>query len=113
MSDQIPAFLGEVGRGWHPLLQRLHSDLLAVDPGYRVTQVKEKYGELRVSLLTGLMRSLASPDGRELDRHEEATLSQLVHAAEQESARTCEYCGAPGRSRDRPWIKTLCDTCAG
>lgn len=113
MSAQIPAFLDEVGRGWHPLLQRLHSDLLAVDPGYRVNQVKEKYGELRVSLVTGLLRSLAAPDEREPDHYEGLTPSQLVRAAEQESARICESCGAPGRPRDRSWIKTLCDDCAG
>ncbi|MFG1961932.1 hypothetical protein [Nonomuraea sp. NPDC049028] len=36
MSEQIPAHLDGIGQGWHPLLQRLHEELLAVSPGYSV-----------------------------------------------------------------------------
>ncbi|SEG68633.1 hypothetical protein SAMN04489712_1098 [Thermomonospora echinospora] len=120
MPGQIPDSLGEVGRGWHPLLLRLHEQLLAVNPGYRVNQVKEKYGTLRVYLVSGLLLEPYFGSGRlpdpqrsaEIER-ENAQARRLVAAAEEESARTCEACGNPGRTRDGHWLKTLCDDCHG
>lgn len=32
---------------WLPVIEKLHKDLLAIDPDYRVAQVKEKFGRLR------------------------------------------------------------------
>ncbi|RAY11641.1 TraR/DksA family transcriptional regulator [Actinomadura craniellae] len=120
MPGQIPDHLDHVGRGWHPLLLRLHEELLAVSPGYAVNQVKEKYGTLRVYLVSGLLRGpyLTTgewPDDRqaaEMGREDDAA-RRLVAAAEEESGRTCESCGAPGRARQGAWIKTLCDGCHG
>ncbi|MFI6742466.1 hypothetical protein ACIBI9_57005 [Nonomuraea sp. NPDC050451] len=118
MSDQIPAHLDGIGPGWHPLLLRLHEELLAVSPSYSVQQVKEKYGTLRIYLLTGLLRHLHQggdmwPEPHEQERYkqEDDAATLLVRAAEEESARICEYCGNPGQGRDRVWIKTLCDDC--
>ncbi|REE99866.1 hypothetical protein [Thermomonospora umbrina] len=120
MPEQIPENMGHVGRGWHPLLTRLHEDLLAVSPGYRVGQLKEKYGTLRIYLVSGLLRgpyleSGELPDERRTEEmaREDAAARRLVAAAEEESSRTCEACGAPGRARDGGWIKTLCDGCHG
>ncbi|MGI8334522.1 hypothetical protein ACRYCC_31610 [Actinomadura scrupuli] len=120
MSEQIPGNLEFVGRGWHPLLMRLHEQLLAVSPGYSVQQVKEKYGTLRVYLNTGLMREpyLGSgllPSPRQAAEHarEDAQARRLVAAAEEESAGICESCGDPGQARQGAWIKTLCDRCHG
>lgn len=120
MPEQIPDNVDAVGRGWHPLLMRLHERLLAVSPGYSVRQVKEKYGTLRIYLDTGLMRGsfLASgllPDPRQAEElaKEDAAARRLVTAAEEESSTVCESCGAPGRARQGAWIKTLCDTCHG
>jgi hypothetical protein len=119
VPEQIPDHLRGVGRGWHPLLTRLHEQLLVVSPAYSVQQVKEKYGALRVYLHTGLLRQLALgntdwPGEEEAARHkaEDDAAMALVRAAEEESASTCESCGNPGRPRDTAWIKTLCDTCA-
>jgi hypothetical protein len=36
------------GRGWWPLLERMHEQLLMIDPGYKWAQVNEKLGMLRV-----------------------------------------------------------------
>lgn len=36
----------------------------------------------------------------------------LIHMAEQWAARTCEYCGMPGKLRGGGWLSTLCDKCA-
>lgn len=91
---QLPEALGDVGEGWHPLLMRLHEQLITVRAGYSVDQVKEKYGTLRVYLSGGY-----SP-----------YLETLVERAERESATICEYCGQPGQIRgDRSWVKTLCE----
>lgn len=104
MSDQIPEHLVFVGEGWHPLLMRLHGQLLDAAPGYVISQVKEKYGGLRVYLeLTETENGWLMPEG----------VDALIEAAEEESLHTCEFCGAPGEPRPGGWVKTLCDACAG
>lgn len=55
-------------------------------------QVKEKFGTLRFYYTGG-------------DEH----ISGMVRMAESMSAVTCEDCGAPGKSRNGGWIRTLCD----
>jgi hypothetical protein len=119
VPEQIPDHLGSVGSGWHPLLMRLHEQLLAVSPTYSVQQVKEKYGVLRIQPYTGMLRHMSlgysdwpDPDQAARYRAEDDAAMALIHAAEQESARICEACGNPGKARDRTWIKTLCDDCA-
>lgn len=100
-ADQIPGSLEAVGRGWHPLLLDLHRQLLEVDPEYGVTEVKEKFGRLRVYLRAGLLRDL-----------ERDQAQRLVSAAEVHSGSICESCGNPGLTRHGDvWIKTVCDTC--
>lgn len=93
---QIPDLLHYVGDGWHPLLTRLHEQLLTIRPDYEVGDVKEKFGTLRVYLDT------YSP-----------YLETLVERAEKASASICEDCGKPGELRfeDRHWIRTLCEEC--
>lgn len=58
------------------------------------TQVKEKFGTLRFYYNGGddYIRGLAS-------------------MAEAMSARTCEGCGAPAKSTNDGWIKTMCQSC--
>ncbi|MFF5538494.1 hypothetical protein ACFY71_39610 [Streptomyces cinerochromogenes] len=47
-GHQIPALLPEVGPGWRPLLQRLHDQLVALAPDYRVGELRVKLGGLRI-----------------------------------------------------------------
>lgn len=85
-------------KGWNPIINRLHRELVALDPDYRLTQVKEKLGTLRVY-------GLYAPAVRE--RCEAA-----VNAATRESARTCEFCAEPGTLRaDQARHLTLCEFC--
>ena len=91
------------GRGWYPLLERLSADLAVLIredglTGFRVQQVKEKFGGLRFYTYGGNARS----DAR-------------ITLAEDEAATTCEACGAqPARLRDQDvWLATQCDRCAG
>ncbi|MFI9103565.1 hypothetical protein ACIGXA_23865 [Streptomyces fildesensis] len=101
---QIPERADTVGPGWQELLGRLHHQLRAMVPGYRLVDLGEKFGGLRVHVES------VGDDG-------DATRT-LITAAEAESMRTCEFCGAPGRVRTREdasrgWRKTVCDTCHG
>lgn len=98
------------GVGWWPLLEEMHQRLLAVDPGYRLDQVKEKFGLLRVYPNDERYR-----DKPELETRLEAVINEFVAR----SGRVCEKCGRPGRLRNRPeeqrrlrWIFTLCDDCS-
>lgn len=93
---QLPDRLCGVGPGWHPLL--LHTQLRAWDANYRVEDLKEKLGALRVHIATA-----SGPSDPEI--------RDLIRSAENESATVCEFCGATGRRRgDTPhgWIKAVC-----
>lgn len=89
----------DCGDGWHGILLRLHADLMQAAPDIRYVQVKEKFAELRVYT----------------DHDGDPAVDALIAAAEQESRRTCERCGAAGRARRHlrsGWYRTLCDGCA-
>jgi hypothetical protein len=93
VTGQLDDVSDEVGAGWHPLIAQLHTDLLALDPDYRVSQVKEKYGELRVYLT-----SEETPD-----------TESLIDAATAASLTICELCGQPGAPRTvNGWVYTRC-----
>lgn len=87
---------GCVGPGWKGILESLVKDLLAMGWSGEVSQVKEKFGGLRF---------YCESDGA-------PGIYERIQEAEDESFKTCEGCGAPGRPRDLSWIKTLCDKCA-
>lgn len=50
-NRQIPEYLDNVGRGWRAILTRAHTELVDVLPNYKVSQIKQKYGTLRIHLL--------------------------------------------------------------
>jgi hypothetical protein len=94
----------EHGDGWFDILWRLCEDLeplvteieRAGGPKFEVLQVKEKLGGLRIYV----------------NRHSDA-IERCLGIAADESFRTCEVCGQPGRQRGGGWIKTLCDEHTG
>ncbi|MFD5013784.1 hypothetical protein [Streptomyces chartreusis] len=101
-APQLPERLHAVGPGWHPLLLRLHTQLSALQEDYQVDDVNERLGGLRVRI------TVPQPQCAEAE--------DLIHAAEERSGTTCEFCGATGRRRRRHdalygWIKTVCDPC--
>lgn len=63
-----------------------------VCPQVIMTQVKEKFGTLSFYYTGG-----------------DDIIDGMVRLAESMSARVCEVCGAPGKSRNSGWIQTLCD----
>jgi hypothetical protein len=97
----IEEWVEDVGGGWGPLIRGLDANLRALDPDYRIGQIKEKFGGLRYYV------DSFSGDTELADK--------LVRAAEDVSFKICEDCGGPGdRSSTNKgfWIKTLCPRCA-
>lgn len=88
----------ECGPGWHKLIYDLHQEILAIDPDYRVLQVKEKFGGLRYYVDTA-----RHGRGRQL-------IEIAIGRAEAASFRICENTGGPGvlmRRGQSHWYKTL------
>lgn len=98
--DKIPMWMDAIGKGWHPILEALHTDLAAIDPNYKVIQVKEKFGGLRVYLDW-------------LNTEYTATIGQIINVAEALALGTCEDCGGVGslRSISKFYVRTLCEPC--
>ena len=69
--------------GWHGLIIELHERLNAIDPDYRIYQIKEKFGGLRFYF------ACSSPLF-----HSE--MSKLTETYERISFLTCEKTGKPG-----------------
>lgn len=86
--------------GWYRLICELDAALAALDPGYEVHQVKEKYGELRFYAHTE-------------NRAVTSEFVRLIREAEKASETTCENCGSDRgrRSRRGMLVKTLCLAC--
>lgn len=86
----------DVGVGWLPLLSDLHDELSGLDPEYRLHQVKEKFGGLRVyyDIKAGVVAEARS----------------AVERAEGRAWQTCERCGRPGSIREiTGWRRVACD----
>jgi hypothetical protein len=89
----------DCGDGWYNILDKLCADIQAYcDYHYPnvhqviAMQVKEKFGGLRFYIYGG-----------------DDYIDKLISNAEEESYRTCEITGKPGKLRDTGWMKTLCD----
>ena len=78
-----------VGPGWSGLIDKLFDALI---PGAHIIDIKEKWGTLRID---------AFNITTELD--------DLIDTLEHDSGTICEICGEPGKSRDLPWVQTLCE----
>lgn len=92
-----------VGPGWRPLVERIDREVEALAPGYRVDQVKEKFGTLRF-YFGNVPEALYDQ------------VEAIVDAGEAESGRICEDCGKPGTTAAPPgrrfgWVRTLCPEC--
>lgn len=109
MTETCMCWGFECGDGWYQILNSLCGNIQSyIDwnnksavAGYKdfqpveqvvAVQVKEKFGGLRFYYDGG-------------DRH----IAGMVRMAEAWAGHSCEECGAPGKSREGGWIKTLCD----
>ena len=91
-----------IADGWMPLLDRLCEDLVRIIrkdrlTRFRVVQVKEKFGSLRVHAKGGNRRT-----------------RDIIDAADRESSGMCERCGSHGKTvNEEDWWRTLCKCCQG
>ncbi len=82
-----------------PILDKLCTAALTLDPAIEICQIKEKFGTLR------FYPERVSENIRE-------AMYVLINAAEAETAHTCEECGAEGVQHNlRGWLTTLCEGC--
>ena len=88
-----------VGEGWWPIIESLCSSIQhhikwkkGECPQVVVMQIKEKFGGLRFYYDGG-----------------DDYINGMVSMAESWANKSCETCGAPGKTREGGWIKTLCD----
>lgn len=102
--------LASVGPGWLPLVARAWDAITAA--GGRVSQVKEKFGGLRMySNLEGPFRIDVHPPVAGAGSYQigsPTALNALLNEIDAQSLRSCERCGAPGELTATHWVKTLC-----
>lgn len=100
LKNNLMAFGLDCGEGWHPLikelLDRLQSLVNSVSPdlnNFRIVQIKEKWGTLRI-----------------YTNFSTYEIENIIDEYEQKALTICEMCGKPGYLReDLAWIQTLCD----
>lgn len=85
-------YQAQVGEGWKELVKEAYDKIK--EKGYVISQIKEKWGGLRIYLWVG----------------DDETWDHLIDI-ERRSLETCEQCGKPGKERPGGWVKTLCGTC--
>jgi hypothetical protein len=115
--------------GWLPIVEQA---LRAVDAlldeedarHFRVRQIKEKFGELKIycgvdgiegderakaRILWRTERADGTSESHSVDSQTQAAITAICRLATFRSAITCEVCGAAGRTRDGRYVETLCD----
>ena len=91
------SFYFECGEGWYDLLDHLcgliqnHVTHVGLDQ-VEVTQVKEKFGELRFYYMGG-----------------DEYIDGAVVLAMNLSTHICDICGNPGKLMGKGWMRTVCD----
>lgn len=96
-----------IGKGWWPIVEKLHKQLLKIDPDYKIGQIKEKFGGLRYYYTSSLVDSTTQYDAVLQDQ-----MQALVRNAVAQCAEICEICGDTGSLREyNGWVKTLCEPC--
>jgi hypothetical protein len=80
--------------GWLDLIDELSAKIVAIMPDAQASQVKEKYGELRMYMMSGSNE-----------------VEDIIDWYTKKSLRTCEVCGNYGELYDNGWMKVRCVEC--
>jgi len=93
-------FTFECGDGWYDILDHFFKMLTFQHLEVYMTQIKEKYGDLRIYV--GFAEDMISNN----------MIEQLIEEAERASRNTCELCGNPGSINKRHgWYRCRCRHC--
>lgn len=90
--------------GWFPLVDALLTDLSKLPTWNisQVSQIKEKFGGLRVYI--DYLETNTDADIAQMD--------ELISKAETRSLELCQSCGAAGTRKNKGnWVVTMCDMC--
>lgn len=89
-------YLDEVPEGWEEFTRKVLADIdKHQTPDFRIVQIKEKYGHLRI---------YAQDYTDEID--------DIIDRADYDSSRVCAHCGATAEyTRTVGWILPLCRSC--
>ena len=95
----------EIDEGWYQIVIDCDAELTALDPGYRVAQIKEKFGGLRYYF----------DPSETIDKLTYAKMKEVVWKYEGVARQTCEATGKPGvlMKSIGGWYKTLNPEYAG
>jgi len=106
LQASLMAFGFEFSDGWYDLIYNLCNDINEyykkapcygghIPETFYVIQAKEKFGGLRFYI------TMAPKE-----------VHDMIHKAEDDSYKICEYCGKKGTLRRKlPWWQTLCKSC--
>jgi len=89
----------QVDEGWYQIIVDCDNELTAIDPKYKILQIKEKFGGLRY-----YMTPCDDTTKEQRDR-----MHEVVSKYEEIATRTCEATGQPGvlMKSVGGWVKTL------
>lgn len=86
----------ECGNGWYDILDEMMAKIASLNlpPEFTFSQIKEKFGTLRV-----------------YTSYCDERVEKIIEEAEAKSAVTCEICGKPGTVNQKGWLKCRCADC--
>ncbi|KAE9403829.1 hypothetical protein BT96DRAFT_917216 [Gymnopus androsaceus JB14] len=93
-----------VGKGWKPFIHELCVQLTELDAGVEFSQIKEKFGRMRI--YNGFGQTLT---GQEPTQWQRDQADKLIQETIRKADASCETCGAPGILRTKGWYNTACD----
>jgi hypothetical protein len=83
----------ETGDGWYDLIDKMMQEISDLKkPDFCFTQIKEKFGTLRV-----------------YTNYYYEDVEAIIEKYEAISAVTCEVCGKPGTINDGGWLRVRCE----
>lgn len=99
-----------IGKGWEPVVDLLHKQILEVAPNVVVDQVKEKFGGLRYYWSVDHETFEKVREGSYNEETVGKYIERLVSQAETVCYWLCEECGKVGTTGGHGgfWVKTLC-----
>ena len=107
MSKENYEWLNLIPEGWVQIAQQMIEECEAINPSYRIEDLKEKWGELSViSYIKDYNDNewlVPASNDKEIEEIENKYIEQ--------SRKTCCKCGKPATKMSTGWICPYCDDC--